>query len=210
MPTEWSWWSHPLRLVSSTERVVKPLNPDEVRNKISNERVAEILAFTLPHGVIPDKEHLWKHLEQILLSALMRSCYALWFYTIQAVEHLCRIVADNMHQIPWSFTTITGEELMDRTLPDEDKNFLNYIFSLHLEEANFRDYFILQVIEQYHKRAEQINTNTWDTEEDHYRIFKEIAYIIPFVLESLVQALKPYSVYPQECPSWVILAFKRR
>lgn len=82
-------------------------------------------------------------------------------------------------------------------LPESDKFFLNFIYSLHKEDANFQEYLYVTMSDYYSQRAEYITTPDDSVTEDLRFLFIEIGGLLELIATSITDALEPYFKYPQ-------------
>ncbi len=82
-------------------------------------------------------------------------------------------------------------------LPESDKFFLNFVYSLYREDANFQEYLYVTMSDYYNQRAELIITPDASVTEDLSYLFIEIGGILELIATSITDVLEPYSIYPK-------------
>lgn len=161
-------------------------------------KIDRILSFELGGWVVQTRDQLRQHLEQSILHGLMRVNYQILFDTIRAIEYLSGIISDSMNNIWWSFYTLTGEQIDTLIIPESDRFFLNFVYSLYKEDANFQEYLYITMSDYYSQRAESIITPDASVTEDLRCLFVEIGGILELITASITDTLEPYSVYRQK------------
>ena len=120
-------------------------------------QIDRILSFELEGWVSQNREQLRQYLEQSMLYELMSVNYQIHFDTIRAIEYLSRLISDSIdNYIWWSFISLTREQVDSMILPESDKFFLNFVYSLYREDANFQEYLYVTMSDYYNQRAELI------------------------------------------------------
>ena len=77
-------------------------------------------------------------------------------------------------------------------LPESDKFFLNFVYSLYREDANFQEYLYVTMSDYYNQRAPDASVT-----EDLSYLFIEIGGILELIATSITDVLEPYSIYPK-------------
>ncbi len=161
-------------------------------------QIDRILSFELEGWVSQNREQLRQYLEQSMLYELMSVNYQIHFDTIRAIEYLSRLISDSIdNYIWWSFISLTREQVDSMILPESDKFFLNFVYSLYREDANFQEYLYVTMSDYYNQRAELIITPDASVTEDLSYLFIEIGGILELIATSITDVLEPYSIYPK-------------
>ena len=161
-------------------------------------QIDRILSFELEGWVSQNREQLRQYLEQSMLYELMSVNYQIHFDTIRAIEYLSRLISDSIdNYIWWSFISLTREQVDSMILPESDKFFLNFVYSLYREDANFQEYLYVTMSDYYNQRAELIITPDTSVTEDLSYLFIEIGGILELIATSITDVLEPYSIYPK-------------